>query len=76
LFSEEFARQMNDIKCKFVAIDAETAPNVKKALDLVDFKCALINMEDLEVESALSFDDFVNDDGSGCLCLPKFDYKI
>jgi hypothetical protein len=55
---------MSEIKCKFVAVDAETAPNVKEALELIDFSCTMINMENASVEGAIDFADLALDDGT------------
>lgn len=56
---------MNEIKCKFVALDADTAQNVKEAMKSLNFSCTAINMEEAEVEGAINFADFANDDGTG-----------
>jgi hypothetical protein len=63
LILDDYAKQMEEIKCKFVAIDAETAPSVKKALERLTFKCAAINMEDTPVENAINFSDLLKIEG-------------
>jgi len=56
---------MNEVNCKFVAIDSDTAPLIKQALTLCEMECDLINVGDSPVEDAIEFSDLAKDDGSG-----------
>lgn len=56
---------MNEIKCKFVALDADTAPKVYEALKQLNFNCTAINMEETEVRGAVNFAELASDDGTG-----------
>jgi hypothetical protein len=56
---------MNEIKCKFVALDVDTSQNVYEAMKQLNFNCTAINMEEAEVQGAVNFADLANDDGTG-----------
>jgi len=56
---------MNEINCKFVALDADTSQNVYEALKQLNFNCTAINMGEAEVQGAVNFADLANDDGTG-----------
>jgi len=56
---------MKEIKCKFVAVDANTASSVRKALSLIDFQCSIINFETFGVRNEIKFEDLAVDNGSG-----------
>jgi hypothetical protein len=56
---------MNEVKCKFVALDADTSQNVYEALKQLNFNCTAINMGEAEVQGAVNFADLAYDDGTG-----------
>ncbi|CAB3378517.1 Hypothetical predicted protein [Cloeon dipterum] len=61
---EEFRRQIDQVQCKFVAVDSETVQSIKKAIALADYECTLINVGDSQVQDTLEFSDLANDDGT------------
>ncbi|XP_065343272.1 uncharacterized protein LOC135941573 [Cloeon dipterum] len=61
---EEFRRQIDQVQCKFLAVDSETVQSIKKAIALADYECTLINVGDSQVEDTLEFSDLANDDGT------------
>ncbi|XP_065341379.1 luciferin 4-monooxygenase-like [Cloeon dipterum] len=61
---EEFQRQMNEVQCKFVAVDCETVQSIKRAISLADMDCTIINVGDADVDGALKFSELSNDDGT------------
>jgi hypothetical protein len=65
IFTEEFARQMDELQCKFVAFDVDTEHLIKKALTLCDWECHVICVGDATIENALDFSQLKEDDGSG-----------
>jgi hypothetical protein len=64
-FKEEFARQMKEVKCKFVAVDSKTAPLIQEAIAICDFDCEMINVGDIPVQATIEFSDLRADDGLG-----------
>jgi hypothetical protein len=64
-FKEEFARQMNQVKCKFVAVDCKTVALIRQAIEICDFDCELINVGDTVVQGTIEFSDLKSDDGLG-----------
>ncbi|CAB3382633.1 Hypothetical predicted protein [Cloeon dipterum] len=60
---EKFRREMNEVHCKFVAVDSETVLAVKKAICLCDTECTIINVGDANIEGTLRFSDLTKDDG-------------
>ncbi|XP_065341781.1 uncharacterized protein LOC135940708 [Cloeon dipterum] len=61
---EEYRRQMNDIHCKFVAVDADTVQAIRKAISLTDMDCTIINVGDSDIEETTKFSDLAGDDGT------------
>ncbi|XP_065341380.1 uncharacterized protein LOC135940436 [Cloeon dipterum] len=61
---EEFRRQMNEIHCKFVAVDDETVQLIKKAISLADMDCTIIIVGDSDIEGTLKYSALTNDDGT------------
>jgi hypothetical protein len=64
-FKEEFARQMKEVKCKFVAVDSKTAPLIQEAIKICNFDCEMINVGDIPVQDTIEFSDLSTDDGLG-----------
>ncbi|XP_065342986.1 uncharacterized protein LOC135941406 [Cloeon dipterum] len=60
---EKFRREMNEVHCKFVAVDTETVLAVKKAIRLCDTECTIIDVGDANIEGTLRFSDLTKDDG-------------
>ena len=64
-FKEEFARQMMEVKCKFVAVDSKTASMIQGAIEICNFDCEMINVGDIPVQDTIEFSDLSTDDGLG-----------
>jgi hypothetical protein len=62
---EEFARQMKEVKCKFVAVDSKTVAPIEQAIEICNFDCEMINVGDIPVQDTIEFSDLSTDDGLG-----------
>jgi hypothetical protein len=56
---------MKEVKCKFVAVDFQTAELIQKAIEICDFDCELINVGDTPVQGTIEFGVLTTDDGLG-----------
>ncbi|XP_059478322.1 uncharacterized protein LOC132198348 [Neocloeon triangulifer] len=70
---EEFARQMQEVKCKFVAVDSHTVEAIKKAINFAKIDCQIINVGDEDLEDIISFSELARDDGAACPSDVKID---
>ncbi|XP_059478321.1 uncharacterized protein LOC132198347 [Neocloeon triangulifer] len=60
---EEFARQMQEIDCKFVAVDSLTFDSIKQAIIIAKLdNCNIINVGDTSIEGVVSFSELAQDD--------------
>ncbi|XP_059478324.1 uncharacterized protein LOC132198350 [Neocloeon triangulifer] len=61
---EEFARLMQEIDCKFVAVDSLTFDSIKQAIIIAKLdNCNIINVGDTSIEGVVSFSELALDDG-------------
>ncbi|XP_059478323.1 uncharacterized protein LOC132198349 [Neocloeon triangulifer] len=66
---EEYARQMQEAKCKFVAVDSHTVETIKQAIKIGNMDCDIINVGDEAINGVLSFMELTQDDNA--TLLPK-----
>lgn len=62
---DEYVRQLNETKAKFLLIDEETAPLMQTAAAKLDWQVKFVTFKKLDVPNSISVEDLMQDDGAG-----------
>ncbi|XP_059468310.1 uncharacterized protein LOC132192385 isoform X2 [Neocloeon triangulifer] len=61
---ENFIKQINEVKAKFIIVDNESIENVREALKSIDFPVQLISVGAEQIPETVHFCQLLKDDGS------------